>query len=290
MQAPYFAAESCGEKYDQLRQIDRLGYSRGESAVKNQICPYDHPREPQKQNIPENRFISGDKAAEKKQDIATVHQKIQRSVGVGEMSVEKESGHLPDLSRKFREGETVLLLYDGRQGLHGFPVDAGLQGDTVMMGRGLIGGTGYPERSVGLLVGIVVRIALVIVDRLAGFGVCGESVPVLRTVGRFLDQKKGADNGYKNTGQSKEILSAPVEAEKTHGGILSGIQIFSQSDHADHGEEHQKGVSPDGEAARGEEKKDDVVFQSFPERIGGGGERKEKERSASCNSSYGSEL
>ena len=46
--------------------------------------------------------------------------------------------------------ETVLLLYDGRQGLHGFPVDAGLQGDTVMMGGGLIGGTGYPERSVGL--------------------------------------------------------------------------------------------------------------------------------------------
>ena len=206
------------------------------------------------------------------------------------MPVEKEGGHFPDFSRKFRQGKTTFLFYDGCQGFHGLPVDAGFQGDTVVMGGGLIGRTAYPERSVSLFVRIVVRIALVIVDRLAGFGVGRESVPVLRTVRQFFDHKKQTDDSHEDTSQSKKILSSSVKAEEPHGRVFSGIQIFPQPNHADYGEEHEKGLSANGETVDGEQKKADMVFQGIPEGIDGGGERKEKQRSASRYGCHGGEL
>lgn len=72
--------------------------------------------------------------------------------------------------------------------------------------------------------------------------------------------------------------------------VFPGIQIFFDTDHADHREKHEKCLSAETEAEGGKQQKSHVVLQSIPQGISGGGQRKQKQGAGTRHRSHGGEL
>ena len=121
-----------------------------------------------------------------------------------------------------------------------------------------MGGGADAEFPVSLFMGVIIGIAFVVVNRFAGFCVGGKDTPVLPLVRQFFKQKKRTYDSEKDSGESQQVFSLFIEMKKR--GALACIQIFSEPDHADHGEKHDKCLSPETEAVSREQQKSQVVF------------------------------
>ena len=121
------------------------------------------------------------------------------------------------------------------------------------MGGGFIGRAGDTEFPVGFLMGIIIGIPFIIINGFARLGVGGKSFPVFSLIGEFFQHKKTADKGDKDTGKGKQVFPLSAALKKGSGRRSSGIQIFSNADHADHRKEHQKSLPPETKTVSGEQ-------------------------------------
>ena len=61
------------------------------------------------------------------------------------------------------------------------------------------------------------------------------------------------EKGKQDTGKGKQVFPLSAALKKGSGRRSSGIQIFSNADHADHRKEHQKSLPPETKTVSGEQ-------------------------------------